>query len=161
MFFDPEVQEIMMSITRPSVEKILRRRHLGQKLETPVYKFMTTEEYEQAMAKAKVEALKLLQMPPIIKQREEIDKLVSYDPALQGEVTSKIAFVDISFGVKERDRLMIVREENGLLRYATWDERHRYNFIYYPEQEKELNHPKMFFGEEFEVRFFLPQIISL
>lgn len=41
-------------------------------------------------------------MPPVLKQREEIHEILSYDPELKGYDNVKYVFVDISPGISNR-----------------------------------------------------------
>ena len=45
-----------------------------------------------------------------------------------------MVFTDISFGVHDRERLVVVREADGTLRQAEWEERDRVNQIYFPKK---------------------------
>lgn len=48
------------------------------------------------------EAEMLLQMPPVLEEREEINTVLSDDRTLQGLETANIVFTDISYGLSER-----------------------------------------------------------
>lgn len=48
------------------------------------------------------EAETLLQMPPVLEEREEINMVLSDDRTLQGLETANIVFTDISYGLSER-----------------------------------------------------------
>lgn len=86
----------------------------------------------------------MLQMPPVLKTREPCDEILSEDPALQGLETSSIIFTDITFGKKDSERLIVVREPDGTLRKANWQLRDRMNQVYFPLKGRELSMPRLF-----------------
>lgn len=56
----------------------------------------------QATEKARLQAEELLQMPPVVPIRKEIDVVISKDLELIGLSESKFVFTDISFGKSDR-----------------------------------------------------------
>lgn len=150
-FFNEEVQKLLQTLTRPQPDKVFRRQLDARRLEAPEYKFMTEEQLAKAMHKANIEMLQFLQMPPVIKARKENIKIYSKDPALQGLYDYKHVFTDITYGVKNKDRIIAVREPDGTLRSATWEERDRLNQIYNPLKGREITVPKMFEDEHLQV----------
>lgn len=147
LFFNKEVQEALELLTRIDYKKAVRKRLEGKALQLPRYKFMTEKELQEALKLAKQRVRKRLQMPPVVKTRGEINEVLSIDEALQGFETSKLVFTDISFGITDRDRLIVVRELDGTLRSAEWEERDRINFIYFPKRGKEIKPSDVFHGE--------------
>ena len=81
-------------------------------------------------------------------QRSEIDVVLERDPAIKGYDASPIVFTDITFGVHDRDRIIVVREPDGTLREASWEQRDRANQIYFPTEERKLDVPAMFEPEK-------------
>lgn len=150
-FLDNEVQNLLKTLTRKDLSKVYKRRKLGQKhLEQPVYKFMTDSELQQALAETNAKADEILQMPPVLPVRDPRDRVISRDPALQGLETSRLVFTDITFGVPDSKRVIIVRETDGTLRDAEWELRDRMNQLYFPRAGRELTPPKMFSDEFFK-----------
>ncbi|XP_060534371.1 small ribosomal subunit protein mS22 [Cylas formicarius] len=148
LFFSPDVQQLLSELTRADFAKVFRKRKLGRhKLAQPEYKFMTDKELNEAMEKAKRKAAKLLQIPPVVSVRKPVDRVLSRDPALLGLDESRFVFTDITYGIKDRDRLVVVREPDGTLREAEWELRKRVNQIYFPMRGRALKTPKMFDGE--------------
>lgn len=144
-FFDKRIQNALKQITRPENERVFRARKLGQQIRRPVYKFMTEKQLEDQIANVdKVAKYKILQMPPVVAPRKDVIQIYSEDPALQGGIECKIVFTDISHGMPSRRRLIAVRELDGTLRSATWEERQRMNQVYAPMEYRELEAPKMF-----------------
>ncbi|XP_058805589.1 small ribosomal subunit protein mS22 [Phymastichus coffea] len=149
-FFNEEVQKFLKVITRPEHDKVFRRQLDGREIEEPVYKFMTERDLKKALDTANQNMEELLQMPPVVKVREENVRILSKDPALQGYDDCKFVFTDISFGIKNKDRTIAVREPDGTLRTANHSERDRLNQIYFPLKGREIYMPKMFLQENLE-----------
>ncbi|RZF41048.1 hypothetical protein LSTR_LSTR002680 [Laodelphax striatellus] len=143
-FYEPEILTLLKKLTRPDLQKIFRKRKLGLRLEPPEYKFMTTEQLEQERKKADARAAEKLQMPPVLPPRKEIDEVISEDPNLAGFERSNIVFTDITFGKSDVNRLIVIRETNGRLRKANWDERFRMNQVYFPAEGRKMNPPSLF-----------------
>ena len=90
-------------------------------------------------------------MPPVVKLRQDKTRVLSKDPAIKGFSDGKYVFTDITYGVKNKDRIIVVREVDGTLRTATYEERDRLNQIYAPEPGREVYMPKMFKDEYLQV----------
>ncbi|CAH1972656.1 unnamed protein product [Acanthoscelides obtectus] len=150
-FFNKDIQNLLRTLTRVDLHKVFRRRKLGdEKVRDPEYKFMTDEELQEALQKAQQKANSLLQIPPVVPARKPISKILSLDPELQGLETSKMVFTDITFGVKDSDRLIVVRQPDGTLCEAEWEVKNRINQIYFPQKGRSVKPPKMFQGTDFE-----------
>lgn len=135
--------------------KVFRTRKDRHKLEPPQYKFLTDEELEKATKEAKLRAEEYLQMPPVVKQRLDSSELLCEDVALQGHDTAKYVFTDISFGLKDKERFIVIREPDGTLRHAIWKERDRIIQTFFPKSERQIQLPKMFEGEYLKVCILL------
>ena len=154
------MQELLKSMTGRDYQKIFRRRKDNRRLSTPEYKFMTDEQLKESMLEAEHQANRLLQMPPVVKKRSDVTTVLSRDPALQGYRNSKFVFTDITFGIENHDRLIAVREPDGTLRHANWDERHRMNQIYFPVEGRNMTMPQMFEKEHLEVTINATNVIQ-
>lgn len=152
IFFNQDVQKTLQLLTRIDYKKAVRKRLTGERLRCPEYKFMTDKELKEALDYGKERAHKRLQMPPVVKTRKEIDVTLSKDEALEGFDTSKYVFTDISYGIKDREKFIVIRELDGTLRCAKWEERERIIQVYNPIEGKEMLPPKLFQGEYLEVR---------
>jgi small subunit ribosomal protein S22 len=53
-------------------------------------------------------------------------------------------FTDITYGIHDRDRVIVVREPDGLLREASGDERDRLNQVYFPKEGRTIKPPPLF-----------------
>lgn len=136
---------MLKALTRLDPNKVFRKRKLqNEKLALPTYKFMTDTELKEAIKNANDKVHDLLQMPPVVKVREAMDNILEKNPALKGLDTAKFVFTDISLGVKNYERLIVVREPDGTLREADGDIRDRINQIYFPISGRQLKPPKMF-----------------
>ncbi|XP_018373518.1 PREDICTED: 28S ribosomal protein S22, mitochondrial [Trachymyrmex cornetzi] len=146
-FFNKEIQECLKTLTTLDYNKVFRTRKDGHKQIPSQFKFLTDEQLEEARKVAERRAKKYLQMPPVVKQRLEPSELLCEDLALQDHDTVKYVFTDITYGLKDKQRLIIVREPDGTLRHASWKERDRMIQTFLPKPERELRKPKMFEGE--------------
>lgn len=145
IFFQNDVQTLLKTLTRVDLNRVFRKRKLGEKrLEDPKVAFMTHDELQRKIEEAKKKADELLQIPPILQVRKPINRVLSQDPALQGLETSRMVFTDITFGVKDSERLILVREPNGDLKEAEWELRDRINQVYFPQPGRQLTPPKLF-----------------
>ncbi|XP_050537322.1 28S ribosomal protein S22, mitochondrial [Daktulosphaira vitifoliae] len=147
MFFSGPIQEILVDLTHVDVQKAFRKRLTGQNPSIPMYKFMTTSEINKLQAEIKEKAKKKLQMPPIVPLRKDLGEVLNIDKDIVGFDNSKYLFTDITFGVSDKSRIIVVREPDGTLRKANANERHTANQIYFPQAGKELKHPVMFKDE--------------
>ncbi|XP_071639587.1 small ribosomal subunit protein mS22 [Temnothorax longispinosus] len=146
-FFNEEVQACLRTLTGVDYSKVLRTRRDGHKLKPPEYKFLTDEELEEATKAARRRAEKFLQMPPVVKQRLDPSAPLCEDAALQSHDTVKYVFTDITFGLRDRERFIVIREPDGTLRHASWKERDRLVQSFFPKPERQIQKPKMFEGE--------------
>ncbi|XP_036006135.1 28S ribosomal protein S22, mitochondrial [Fundulus heteroclitus] len=144
-FRDPAVQDILGRITGLDLQKVFRP--IKQELKPPTYKLMTDEQLQQAVELAKEEARKQLQMPPVLPERKPIDDVLVVDKILDGMDTAKYVFTDITYNIPHRERFIVVREPDGTLRKANWEERDRLVQVYFPRQGRKLT-PHLLFKEE-------------
>lgn len=150
-FTDTAVQEILTKITGLDLQKVFRP--IKQELKPPSYKLMTTEELEQAVESAKDHGKKMLQMPPVLPERKPIDNILSEDSILDGMDTAKFVFTDITYNIPHRERFIVVREPNGTLRKANWDERDRLIQIYFPKEGRKITPPLVFKEQNLKMVF--------
>jgi len=151
LYFNSDVQALLKSLARVNLGIVYKKRKLGDKaLEQPTYRFMTDEQLQETLREAKQRVDDILQMPPVVQVRKPINKVLIQDPALQGLETSKLVFTDVTFGVKDCDRLIVVREPDGTLKEATWDVRDRMNQVYFPKICRKSKMPRMFEDENLQ-----------
>nr|CAG4649577.1 EOG090X0AW0 [Scapholeberis mucronata] len=150
VFFREDVQTLLNRLTGRDYEKVFRNRKLGERLEPPKYELLTQEELDNLMAETEVKLQRKLQMPPLLKEREPVNKILAKNPELQGFDKSKYVFIDISLGVSNRNREVVVRDPNGDLREASWEERHKMCQIYFPAPGRQIRTPKMFEDEHLQ-----------
>lgn len=105
---------------------------------------MTTEQVESEIKEAGNRAQRLLQMPPIVKITEDTHKIISKDPALKSFSDSSFVITDITYGVKDSDRTIVIRHDDGVLEHAPLSIRKRVNQIYFPLSGRRIRMPKMF-----------------
>nr|CAG4652064.1 EOG090X0AW0 [Triops cancriformis] len=153
IFFDTRVQSLLKQLTGCKYDKVFEPKKLGDKLENPTYKFMTQEELDKALEEAKRKAEDKLQMPPLLEERKPINEVLSSDPEIQGLDNCSYVFTDITYGVSDRKRVIVVRDPDGTLRKASWEERAKMNQIYFPQRGRQITPSKMFQEEYLNVQF--------
>ncbi|XP_064617628.1 small ribosomal subunit protein mS22-like [Liolophura sinensis] len=148
LFCSERVQSLLGRITGFDVTKINRVRPAASV--PPEYHLLTEEQLKQKQELAEAEARDRLQMPPYMKAREPITEVLSRDKQIQGVNQHKYVFTDITYAMLDRERQVVVREPDGTLRRATWEERDKVNQIYNPQPGRKLFVPKMFSPENLE-----------
>ena len=108
---------------------------------------MTTKQVEDEVRRKFNHAKYLLHMPPVVQVMNQKRKVISTDPALTGFSESSFVFTDVSFGLKNRERSVVVRHPDGVLEEAAYDIRKRVYQIYFPVRGRKFRDPKMFEGE--------------
>ena len=145
LFFDPQIQETLKSLMSVHYEKLFKVSKRGQKVTPPTYVFMTEEQLKKARIEAKSKAEKLLQIPPMLDERTDDNlKVLEQDPEIIGFDSARYVFTDITYGIHDRDRIIVAREPNGTLREANGSERDRMNQIYFPKNGRYLKTPVLF-----------------
>ncbi|XP_013773613.1 28S ribosomal protein S22, mitochondrial-like isoform X3 [Limulus polyphemus] len=148
IFIQPKVQEILKRIRHINMDKVFRT--VTKPLSLPRYQFLTEEELQQQLEEARQKAEIKLQMPPVLKPKPSVTEILSYDPELQGLDNFKIVFTDITYGISDRQRLIVVRDTDGTLRKAKRGERHRMNQTYFPQNGRKHKLPIMFEDEHLD-----------
>ncbi|XP_076806968.1 small ribosomal subunit protein mS22-like [Clavelina lepadiformis] len=142
-FIRPEVQEILKRI-RGKDPKIIFKRKLERNKEMPKIQLLSDEQLKQKYEEALEAAEKFLEMPPVMTEREPIDEELAFDEKLDGYEHSSLVFTDISEDLNRNERFIVVRETNGKLRKATWEERDRMLQIYFPKPQRDILKPELF-----------------
>ncbi|XP_020630517.1 28S ribosomal protein S22, mitochondrial-like [Orbicella faveolata] len=150
-FDNNKVQTILKKITGRNLDKIFAARK--QNLDVPSYKLMTDEEYLEAQHEIKEKAANVLEMPPVMDERQEINEVIEENDELAHFSESNFVFTDISTSVDDRTRSITIREPSGRLRKATWEERDRMNFIYFPKPGRKYEMPELLKDEVLETVF--------
>lgn len=146
LFTDSETQRLLQSMTQLNLDKVFRKRTVpDNSVET---KFMTDEQLDSEFQQMVERAKHMLQMPPIVKIKKDEERLIAKDPALKDFATTKYVFTDITFGLRQSERKVVVRETDGTLAYATLDTTKRMNQLYFPLEGRQSYIPRMFILEE-------------
>lgn len=151
LFFHADVQKELKAITGLNYDRVFRLQKRGEDIESPSYQFVTDEELEAMMKETRQKAERKLQMPPVMDERVDEDKVLERDSAIVGYDAAPIVFTDITYGVHDRERIIVVREPDGMLRDARWEERDRMNQVYFPKAERKLDIPAIFETEKLKV----------
>lgn len=75
---------------------------------------------------------------------ESPHKTISVDPALKAHDAATFVFTDITFGIRDNERTIVVRHPDGTLENATLAVRQRMNQIYFPREGRRYRQPKLF-----------------
>ncbi|KFQ13400.1 hypothetical protein N330_02540, partial [Leptosomus discolor] len=150
-FADEGVQSLLYKMTGLNLQKVFRP--VKAELKPPKYKLMTEAQLEEATRKAIEEAKEKLIMPPVLNEREQIDDVLAEDKFLEGTETTKYVFTDLTYSVPHRERFIVVREPNGILRKATWEERDRMIQIFFPKEGRRVIPPVLFKDEHLVTMF--------
>ncbi|XP_074595289.1 mitochondrial ribosomal protein S22 [Brevipalpus obovatus] len=149
LFLHPKVQRILKSITGFDVDKVFAQKPVKE-YKSPKYLFLTDEELEMTRKRSEVEGAKTLEMPPVMDPLEEEEMILERAPEWKGFDYCKLIFTDISAGYTDRTRLIVVRDPDGTLRRANWEERYRMNQTYFPVNGRSYLTPKMFEEENLQ-----------
>uniref|UniRef100_A0A1B0FP52 Mitochondrial 28S ribosomal protein S22 n=1 Tax=Glossina morsitans morsitans TaxID=37546 RepID=A0A1B0FP52_GLOMM len=150
LFTDPEIQKLLKSITQLDLSKIFRRTTAS--VNSVEYKFMTTEQLEDVFRKTVEKAKLKLQMPPIVKVRDDAQKIISVDKALKGFSDTKFVITDVTYGTRQSERKVIVRDTDGTLHHAPMEMAKRMKQLFVPLNGRKLRTPQMFEEENLERR---------
>lgn len=105
---------------------------------------MTTEELQKEYQNVVKQSKELLQMPPVVKIREESSRFISKDPALTAFSDTKYVITDITYGLKYSQRKVVVRNTDGTLEYASDDIAKRMKQTYIPTPSRGIREPRLF-----------------
>lgn len=149
LFLNQEIQSLLSKLTRVDLKKVYRKRKLQNKrLSLPEVKFLTDDQLQKILEENNRKVKDILQMPPVLKVREKKDEVISNDVGLKDHDTAKYVFTDITFGIKNVDRFILVREMDGRLMHADWPLRDRMIQLYFPLEGRKLTQP-LLFGEPY------------
>ncbi|KAL9971025.1 hypothetical protein ACROYT_G023502, partial [Oculina patagonica] len=150
-FDNHEVQKTLKKISGRNLDKIFAARK--QNLDVPSYKLMTDAEFLEAQHEIEEKAENVLEMPPVMDERQEINEIIEENDELAHFSESIFVFTDISTSVNDRTRFITVREPSGRLRKASWEERDRMNFIYFPKPGRKYEMPELLSDEGLKTVF--------
>ncbi|KAJ7324905.1 hypothetical protein JRQ81_017925 [Phrynocephalus forsythii] len=158
-FTDENVQNLLSKMTGLDLQKVFKP--LKQELKPPTYKLMTEAQLEESVKKAVETAKQRLKMPPVLNEREPINDILSDDKILDGIESHKYVFTDLTHSIPHRERFIVVRETNGQLRKATWEERDRMIQIYFPREGRRLTPSHLFKDEHLPTVFHQNRHVEL
>ncbi|KFB51741.1 AGAP007519-PA-like protein [Anopheles sinensis] len=142
VFMREDVQKLLKSLTRLELDKVFRKRSV--KDNTIEYRFMTDDQLRQELIRSINLAQEKLQMPPVVNVQEDTCRIISKDGALKSLSESKFVFTDITYGLKNSQRSIVVRHPDGTLQEAPYEMRKRLNQIYFPLTGRSIHEPPMF-----------------
>lgn len=147
-FMEKQNRELLHSLTNMQIERVFQER--PKPFSRPSYQFLTAAEVKQKFDGALRTARRLLLMPPVIAMEDDDIKVISKDPEIQGLTESKMVFIDTTFGLKDRSRIVLIRHPSGVLETADQVTRRRLIETYFPFKGRELVVPRMFFGDHLQ-----------
>lgn len=74
-------------------------------------------------------------------------KVISEDPGMHSFSRSKYVIADITYGINDVDRTIVVRQTDGTLENADAKIRKRINQVYFPQPGRKIRVPRMFEAE--------------
>ncbi|XP_067946513.1 small ribosomal subunit protein mS22-like [Watersipora subatra] len=146
-FVHPKVQSLLRELTELCPKTALPDYTSLEK--TREITLLTKEQLKEAERKAREEALRITQMPPVLPGREECSEILSTDPGIEGFTSSSFVFIDTTLGLPERERNIMVRSPDGTLMSASWVTRDRISQIFYPRSGRRNKPASHLFGENF------------
>lgn len=78
-----------------------------------------------------------------MKQLDDKPRTISEDPALTGFSTSKFVFTDVTYGMKNSDRFIVIRYPDGTLKEAPFEVRKRIYQTYFPVEGRKFEEPTL------------------
>uniref|UniRef100_A0A1A9WBZ8 28S ribosomal protein S22, mitochondrial n=1 Tax=Glossina brevipalpis TaxID=37001 RepID=A0A1A9WBZ8_9MUSC len=148
LFTNPEIQKLLKSITQLDLSKIFRRS--TSKVNSVEYKFMTTEQLEDVFRQTVERAKLQLEMPPMVKVRNDSQKVISVDKALKDFSDTKFVITDVTYGTRQSERKVIVRDTDGTLHHAPMEMAKRMRQLFVPLEGRKIQTPKMFEEENLQ-----------
>jgi len=143
-FLNKDVQRILYRLTGYDEERLSSKDRLTGMLQLPIMRFLTVEEFEIEKKRVTLRARQKMKMPPVMAPRSPGGETISSEPRLDKFSDFKLVFTDITYGVPDRERLVVVRDLDGTLRKGTWDERMRMCQIYTPKTGRQIFLPRLF-----------------
>ncbi|XP_036323489.1 28S ribosomal protein S22, mitochondrial [Rhagoletis pomonella] len=141
-FTDPETQNLLRSMTQLQLDKIFQKTTVPDN--SVDYKLMTVAMLEEEFRKTIARAKERLQMPPVVQIRKDEHKIISNDSALSGFSNTKYVITDITYGLRQSERKVVVRQTNGTLEYAPMEVTKRMRQLYFPLNGRSIRVPQMF-----------------
>jgi hypothetical protein len=92
-FFSSPVQSHLIRLTGMDYDRIFRVAKLGQSITAPKYQFLTDQELKEAQDKANQTAKMLLEMPPVMNEREKTAEVLEHDNAIGGYDSAKVPII--------------------------------------------------------------------
>ncbi|CAD6993964.1 28S ribosomal protein S22, mitochondrial [Ceratitis capitata] len=147
-FTDPETQKLLRSMTQLQLKKVFDKTTVPDN--SVDYKLMTVEMLEKEFRKTIERAYRRLQMPPVVQMKTDEQRIISKDSALSGFSDTKFVVTDITYGLSQSDRKVVVRQTDGTLEYAPMEVTKRMRQLYFPINGRSIRVPRMFEDEHLQ-----------
>ncbi|XP_039251177.2 small ribosomal subunit protein mS22-like [Styela clava] len=149
-FVREDVQELLQRIHYRCAADLVYKSTITERKQMPTLRYLTDNQLKEEMEKIRESMNEKIEMPLVMLKRKTCNKYLSNDDILDGYEDSNLSFVDISENIKNRERFIVVRETNGKLRKANWDERDRLINLYYPVLGRKIVPPLLFKTQHLE-----------
>lgn len=144
VFARNDVQILLKRIhNRCSLEHVYKPT-ITERKEMPALRYLTDDQLKQEMERIKETVDEKIKMPLVMTERKSCKRILSNDSVLDGYEDCNVSFVDISENLENRERFIVVRQTDGVLRYADWSERDRSLNLYYPTPGRQTIIPSLF-----------------
>ena len=87
---------LLTRLTGMDYDRIFRVAKLGQHISAPEYQFLTDAELKKVQQQAIKTAKKLIQMPPVMSEREKGTEVLDHDSAIEGYDSAKVYWISKS-----------------------------------------------------------------
>jgi small subunit ribosomal protein S22 len=112
---------------------------------------LTSKQLEEYENNAMQRGQDFLQMPPVKHPWLSKTRTICVDDIANFEKgDSSYVFTDITYGLPHRQRVVVIRQSDGTLRWGSREEHDRILHVYYPQPGKMYAMPKMFEEEHLE-----------
>lgn len=117
--------------------------------EMPKYKLISIDNLNEIDEDIKMKSSRILSLKQIYTMRSpKLNYTLHKNEEINNHSQSKYVFIDTSKTIQDHnDRIIVVREPNGDLRLAGWNERRRLKFIFYGNDSEQLNKLPYFVSE--------------
>lgn len=137
---NPEVLRILNSLAGLDLNRVMAKRR--EPLVVPHYQLMTLEQLQQVQKGTQNRTREILQPPPILPERLPCGEVIEVDENLAGAIDHRMIFTETSQHKENQLRSIVVREPDGVLRQATWEERDRMCQVFFPALGRRIWLPK-------------------
>ncbi|XP_013404101.1 28S ribosomal protein S22, mitochondrial [Lingula anatina] len=146
LFLNPKVYNSLRKMTGFDLEKLFPQRPYPRHFK-PKFRIVSDEKLQKLEGGNMFRAQQKLQMPPVMLPRTEESTVICHDTCIAGLYNSKMVITDLMVNTGSRERIIVIREPNGVLRTPTLRERDRITQVYFPRPGRTMMMSRMFYPE--------------